>query len=46
MMHCPPAELISVYYLFYSEDNPRICRNPQYRVRMINSLADVEALSS
>ena len=42
----PPAELISVYYLFYSEDNPRICRNPQYRVRMINSLADVEALSS
>jgi len=38
----PPAELISVYYLFYNEDNPRICR--QYPVRMISSMADVEAL--
>jgi hypothetical protein len=38
----PPAALISVYYLFYNEDSPRICR--QYPVRMISSMADVEAL--
>jgi hypothetical protein len=38
----PPSALITVYYLFYSEDNPRICR--QYPVHRINSMADVEAL--
>ena len=37
-----PSDLITVYYLFYSKDNPRICR--QYPVHMINSMADVEAL--
>ena len=39
----PPSDLITVYYLFYSEDNPRICR--QYPVHMIYSMADVEALA-
>ena len=42
LLQHPPSDLISVYYLFYSEDNPHICR--KYPVRMTNSMADVEAL--
>ncbi len=39
----PPTARITVYYLFYSADNPQICRNLPHH--LLYSMADVAALS-